>query len=124
MKQQNNQNNWERAIHDGLSVGSRVGTIRLGGLVGALGYRTCPERLGAGGLPRARTHRRGPHPSALLRRVAKVDDRAAMRRLGRGLHGARSLWPSMMSQTDPVTNRVVSFTIGAWEDWNEMIIWM
>ena len=23
------------------------------------------------------------------------------------------------SQTDPVTNRVVSFTIGAWEDWNE-----
>jgi hypothetical protein len=28
------------------------------------------------------------------------------------------------SQTDPVNNRVVSFTIGAWEDWNEMIIWM
>ena len=28
------------------------------------------------------------------------------------------------SQTDPVTNRVVSYTIGAWEDWNEMIIWM
>ena len=28
------------------------------------------------------------------------------------------------SQTDPVTNRVVSFTIGAWEDWNEMVIWM
>ncbi len=28
------------------------------------------------------------------------------------------------SQTDPVVNRVVSFTIGAWEDWNEMIIWM
>ena len=28
------------------------------------------------------------------------------------------------SQTDPVTNRVVSFTIGAWEDWNGMIIWM
>src|SRR5262249_12434476 len=28
------------------------------------------------------------------------------------------------SQTDPVTSRVVSFTIGAWEDWNEMIIWM
>src|SRR3954468_19148415 len=23
------------------------------------------------------------------------------------------------SQTDPVTNRIVSFTIGAWEDWNE-----
>ena len=22
------------------------------------------------------------------------------------------------SQTDPVTNRVVSYTIGAWEDWN------
>ena len=28
------------------------------------------------------------------------------------------------SQTDPVNNRVVSFAIGAWEDWNEMIIWM
>jgi hypothetical protein len=28
------------------------------------------------------------------------------------------------SQTDPVVNRVVSFTIGAWEDWNGMIIWM
>jgi hypothetical protein len=28
------------------------------------------------------------------------------------------------SQTDPVTNRVVSITIGAWEDWNEMVIWM
>src|SRR5262245_62029700 len=28
------------------------------------------------------------------------------------------------SQTDPVTSRVVSFTIGAGEDWNEMIIWM
>jgi hypothetical protein len=26
------------------------------------------------------------------------------------------------SQIDPVTN--VSFTIGAWEDWNEMVIWM
>jgi hypothetical protein len=23
-----------------------------------------------------------------------------------------------------VTNRVESFTIGAWEDWNEMVIWM
>ena len=28
------------------------------------------------------------------------------------------------SQTDPVTSRPVSFTIGAWEDWNEMVIWM
>jgi hypothetical protein len=28
------------------------------------------------------------------------------------------------SQVDPTTNRVVSFTIGAWEDWNEMVIWM
>src|SRR5258708_39637472 len=28
------------------------------------------------------------------------------------------------SQTDPVTNRVVSITIAAWEDWNEMVIWM
>jgi len=28
------------------------------------------------------------------------------------------------SQIDPVTNRVVSYTIGAWEDWNEMVIWM
>jgi len=28
------------------------------------------------------------------------------------------------SQTDPVNSRVVSVTIGAWEDWNEMIIWM
>src|SRR5262245_46028761 len=28
------------------------------------------------------------------------------------------------TQTDPVTNHVVSYTIGAWEDWNEMIIWM
>src|SRR5262245_18373336 len=28
------------------------------------------------------------------------------------------------SQTDPVTNRVVSYTIGAWEDWNAMVIWM
>ena len=28
------------------------------------------------------------------------------------------------SQTDPVTNRVVSYTIDAWEDWNGMTIWM
>src|SRR6202163_3226661 len=28
------------------------------------------------------------------------------------------------SQTDPVTNRVVSITIAAWEDWNEMVIWL
>ena len=28
------------------------------------------------------------------------------------------------TQTDPVTNRVVSYTIDAWEDWNGMIIWM
>src|SRR5438067_13426959 len=28
------------------------------------------------------------------------------------------------TQTDPVTTRVVSITIGAWEDWNGMIIWM
>src|SRR5438093_9495673 len=28
------------------------------------------------------------------------------------------------SQNDPVTNRVVSFTIAAWEDWNGMVIWM
>src|SRR5262245_9942752 len=28
------------------------------------------------------------------------------------------------SQADPVTNCIVSFTIGAWEDWNEMVIWM
>ena len=28
------------------------------------------------------------------------------------------------SQVDPVTNRVVSYSIGAWEDWNEMVIWM
>jgi hypothetical protein len=28
------------------------------------------------------------------------------------------------SQTDPVNNRIVSFTIGAWEDWNEMVIWL
>jgi hypothetical protein len=28
------------------------------------------------------------------------------------------------TQTDPVTSRVVSYTIGAWEDWSEMIIWM
>ena len=28
------------------------------------------------------------------------------------------------SQTDPLTKRVVSFTIGAWEDWSEMVIWM
>jgi hypothetical protein len=28
------------------------------------------------------------------------------------------------TQVDPVTNRVVSYTIGAWEDWNEMVIWM
>ena len=28
------------------------------------------------------------------------------------------------SQVDPTTNRVVAFTIGAWEDWNEMVIWM
>ena len=30
----------------------------------------------------------------------------------------------LSSQTDPVTKRVVSFTIGAWEDWHEMVIWM
>jgi len=28
------------------------------------------------------------------------------------------------SQTDPVTNRVMSFTIAAWEDWSEMVILM
>jgi hypothetical protein len=28
------------------------------------------------------------------------------------------------TQVDPVTNRVVSYTIGAWEDWSEMVIWM
>jgi hypothetical protein len=28
------------------------------------------------------------------------------------------------TETDPVTKRVVSFTIAAWEDWNEMVIWM
>jgi hypothetical protein len=28
------------------------------------------------------------------------------------------------SQTDPATNRVVSFTILPWEDWNGMVIWM
>jgi hypothetical protein len=28
------------------------------------------------------------------------------------------------TQSDPATNRVVSYTIGAWEDWNGMIIWM
>src|SRR6478609_4975708 len=27
------------------------------------------------------------------------------------------------TQNDPVTNRMVSITIGAWEDWNEMVIW-
>jgi len=28
------------------------------------------------------------------------------------------------SQLDPVTNRIVSYTIGPWEDWNGMTIWM
>jgi len=28
------------------------------------------------------------------------------------------------TENDPVTKRVVSYSIGAWEDWNEMIIWM
>src|SRR5262249_37796446 len=28
------------------------------------------------------------------------------------------------SQTDPATNRVVSYTILPWEDWNGMVIWM
>src|SRR4051794_14093327 len=28
------------------------------------------------------------------------------------------------SQADPVTNRIVSISIAAWEDWNEMVIWM
>jgi hypothetical protein len=28
------------------------------------------------------------------------------------------------TQMDPVTKNVLSYTIGAWEDWNEMIIWM
>ena len=28
------------------------------------------------------------------------------------------------AQTDPATNRVVAYRIGAWEDWNEMVIWM
>ena len=28
------------------------------------------------------------------------------------------------SQSDPKTNRLVSYTIDAWEDWMEMIIWM
>jgi hypothetical protein len=28
------------------------------------------------------------------------------------------------SQSDPATKRLVSYTIDAWEDWNEMTIWM
>ncbi|HLH31220.1 MAG TPA: hypothetical protein VKY31_08460 [Terriglobia bacterium] len=28
------------------------------------------------------------------------------------------------AQTDAVNNRVTSYTIGAWEDWSEMVIWM
>jgi hypothetical protein len=28
------------------------------------------------------------------------------------------------SQSDPATKRIVSYTIDAWEDWNEMVIWM
>ena len=28
------------------------------------------------------------------------------------------------AENDPVTKQVLSFTIGAWEDWNEMVIWM
>jgi hypothetical protein len=28
------------------------------------------------------------------------------------------------ARTDPATNRIVSYSIGAWEDWNEMVIWM
>jgi hypothetical protein len=28
------------------------------------------------------------------------------------------------TENDPVTKRVQSFTIGAWEDWSEMVIWM
>jgi hypothetical protein len=28
------------------------------------------------------------------------------------------------SQSDPTTKRLVSYTIDAWEDWNEMVIWM
>src|SRR4051812_38444127 len=28
------------------------------------------------------------------------------------------------TQVDPVTNHVIAYSIGAWEDWNEMIIWM
>ncbi len=28
------------------------------------------------------------------------------------------------TETDPVTKRVVSYTIAAWEDWSEMVIWM
>jgi hypothetical protein len=28
------------------------------------------------------------------------------------------------SQTDPATKRLVSYTIDAWEDWNEMTIWL
>ena len=31
---------------------------------------------------------------------------------------------AVSSEMDPVKKSVVSFTIGAWEDWNEMIIWM
>jgi len=30
----------------------------------------------------------------------------------------------VVTEVDPVTNRVVAFTIGAWEDWSEMVIWM
>ena len=28
------------------------------------------------------------------------------------------------AENDPVTKQILSFTIGAWEDWNEMVIWM
>ena len=66
-----------------------------------LGDRGRAERLGAGGLPRAGAHRRGPHAGALLRRVAEVDDRAAVPGLGRVLRGARSLRPARVEPDRP-----------------------
>jgi len=40
------------------------------------------------------------------------------------LHGAWTLWTACVHSDGSADEECLSYTIGAWEDWNEMIIWM
>ena len=59
----------------------------------------------------------GRHAGALVRRVAEVDDRAAMPSWGAAYVVLGPFGLRVSSQVDAMTSRLVSFTIEAWEDW-------